>query len=56
MRQEWGPALEERLKKLVEKHIDNAEEAAKALEVSISFFLIFYIFVAMFSLCGMRFL
>lgn len=42
VRQEWGPALEERLKKLVEKHIDNAEEAAKALEVSISFFLIFY--------------
>ncbi|XP_069984382.1 myosin-IIIb isoform X7 [Penaeus vannamei] len=31
-RLEWGPALEERLKKLVEKHIDNAEEASKALE------------------------
>ncbi|XP_068215254.1 myosin-IIIb-like isoform X2 [Palaemon carinicauda] len=31
-RREWGPLLEERLSKLVEKHIDNAEEASKALE------------------------
>ncbi|KAK4296506.1 hypothetical protein Pmani_030996 [Petrolisthes manimaculis] len=32
VRQEWGPVLEEKLKRLVEKHIDNAEEAARALE------------------------
>ncbi|XP_071534803.1 myosin-IIIb-like isoform X6 [Panulirus ornatus] len=32
-RQEWGPALEERLSRLVEKHIDNAEEASQALQV-----------------------
>lgn len=31
-RQEWGPALEERLSRLVEKHIDNAEEASQALQ------------------------
>ncbi|XP_064105759.1 myosin-IIIb-like isoform X3 [Macrobrachium nipponense] len=31
-RREWGPVLEERLSKLVEKHIDNAEEASKALQ------------------------
>ncbi|XP_063883342.1 myosin-IIIb-like isoform X3 [Scylla paramamosain] len=31
-RKEWGPVLEERLSRVVEKHLDNAEEASKALE------------------------
>ncbi|XP_050729022.1 myosin-IIIb-like isoform X4 [Eriocheir sinensis] len=31
-RQEWGPLLEERLSKVVEKHLDNADEASKALQ------------------------
>ncbi|XP_069183192.1 myosin-IIIb [Procambarus clarkii] len=32
VRQEWGPILEERLSKLVAKHLDNPEEASKALQ------------------------
>ncbi|KAK7063234.1 Myosin-IIIa, partial [Halocaridina rubra] len=31
-RKEWGPLIEERLGRVVEKHIDNAEEASKALQ------------------------